>query len=172
MNSRQLRRQIITGGDPLADHSDNPTRTVSPQVPLNLAAQPCFALQSASHAITRAYKPLLDPLGLTYTQYTVMLALWEADGISLAELAEKLHTNPPSLTPVIRRLAERELLTRQRVPDDERRLTIQLTKSGEQLRDQARDIPQAMLCRVRIATEEAGELIEVLSRIRQSLDAR
>ncbi|HLR56503.1 MAG TPA: hypothetical protein VK096_07075, partial [Actinomycetales bacterium] len=69
-------------------------------------------------------------------------------------------------------LAQRELLTRQRVPDDERRLTIQLTKSGEQLRDQARDIPQEMLCRVGISTEEAGELIEVLSRIRQSLDAR
>lgn len=152
--------------------TDPSTETGSPQVPLNLAAQPCFALQSASHAITRAYKPLLEPLGLTYTQYTVLLALWETDGISLAELAAKLHTNPPSLTPVIRRLAERELLTRQRAADDERRLTIQLTKSGEQLRERARDIPQEMLCRVGVTPEEAGELIEVLSRIRRTLDAR
>lgn len=143
-----------------------------PAISLDLDAQPCFALQSVSHAITRAYKPLLEPLGLTYTQYTVMLALWESDGISLAELAAKLHTNPPSLTPVIRRLAERGLLTRDRADDDERRLKIRLTAAGEKLRDQARDIPYQMLCQVGLSPQEGSDLIALLTRIRTTLDAR
>lgn len=137
-----------------------------------LEAQPCFALQSTSHAITRAYKELLEPLGLTYTQYTVMLALWESDGRSLAELADKLHTNPPSLTPVIRRLAERGLLTRERATDDERRLEIRLTQAGIQLRGRAANVPNEMLCRVGLSPDEGTELIDLLSRIRATLDGR
>lgn len=141
-------------------------------MPLDLDAQPCFALQSASHAITRAYKPLLEPLGLTYTQYTVLLALWESDGLSLAELAAKLHTNPPSLTPVIRRLADRGILTRERADDDERRLTIQLTETGWAMREDAAEIPYQMLCRVGLNPAEGADLIALLTRIRTTLDAR
>jgi len=136
----------------------------------DLDAQPCFALQSTSHAITRAYKPLLEPLGLTYTQYTVMLALWQADAVSLAQLANKLHTNPPSLTPVIRRLAEMGLLTRQRAANDERRLIISLTKKGTNLREDAQEIPYQMLCRVGLTPDEGEDLIALLSRIRTTLD--
>lgn len=141
-------------------------------MPLDLEAQPCFALQSASHAITRAYKPLLEPLGLTYTQYTVLLALWQNDGLSLAELATKLHTNPPSLTPVIRRLAERGLLTRNRAAEDERRLTISLTTQGRAMREDAQEIPYQMLCRVGLTPQEGADLITLLTRIRTTLDAR
>lgn len=141
-------------------------------VPQDLGAQACFALQSTSHAITRAYKPLLEPLDLTYTQYTVMLALWESDGLSLAELATKLHTNPPSLTPVIRRLAERDLITRQRDTNDERRLTIRLTSAGAAMREAAAEIPSEMLCRVGLDAQEGADLIALLSRIRATLDAR
>lgn len=140
-------------------------------ISLHLEEQPCFALQATSHAITRAYKPLLEPLGLTYTQYTVLLALWEEDGISLAELATKLHTNPPSLTPVIRRLEERELLTRRRSPEDERRLEIAVTVAGWRLRESAEKIPYQMLCRVGLSPEEGAALIEQLSRVRAALDA-
>jgi len=140
-------------------------------VPQDLDAQACFALQSTSHAITRAYKPLLEPLGLTYTQYTVLLALWESDGRSLAELAAALHTNPPSLTPVIRRLDERGLLTRERAASDERRLIISITPAGWELRDEAKQIPYEMLCRVGLDPKEGAELIDLLSRIRATLDA-
>ena len=141
-------------------------------VSLALGAQPCFALQSTSHAITRAYKPLLKPLGLTYTQYTVLLALCEQDGVSLAKLAETLRTNPPSLTPVIRRLAQRGLLTRERAADDERRLLINLTGQGRDLRAAAADIPYQMLCQVGLSAQEGAELIDLLSRMRENLDAR
>ena len=170
MSSQQSPRRITTG---VSNFLAVTNVAVQPaDMPLDLEAQPCFALQSASRAITRAYKPLLEPLGLTYTQYTVLLALWEQDGLSLAELAARLHTDPPSLTPVIRRLAERGLLTRERAENDERRLIIELTEAGRALRTDAHEIPYQMLCRVGLDPQEGADLIALLTRIRSTLDAR
>src|SRR5690625_3828597 len=141
----------------------------TPEMSMALADQPCFALQTTSFAITRAYKELLAPLDLTYTQYTIMLALWERDGLALRELSEKLQTDPPSLTPVIRRLEEKRLLTRERDENDERRLVIALTDKGVGLQDSARHIPYQMMSDVGLNETEARELIAHLARMRESL---
>lgn len=136
-----------------------------------LHEQPCFALYSTVNAITRAYRPLLEPLGLTYTQYVVMLSLWERDGVSLRELSAHTGLDSPSLTPVIKRLAARGLVSRQRSAADERRLVLTLTEPGRRLRRDARDIPARMLCQVGLSTAEERRLFDLTRKILQSLGA-
>ncbi|MCT8987540.1 MarR family winged helix-turn-helix transcriptional regulator [Shewanella phaeophyticola] len=95
--------------------------------PIRLNNQFCFAVYSTSLAIIQLYKPLLESIGLTYTQYLVMLILWEQDGLSLKSVATQLGQQSGALTPVIKRLESDGLLKRVRTPNDERRLCLQLT---------------------------------------------
>ena len=97
---------------------------------LQLDNQLCFALYSASLAMTKSYKPLLDALDLTYPQYLVMLILWQQDGIALKDIAQKLFTESGALTPVLKRMQEMGLLLRARSPHSERTLEIRLTDKG------------------------------------------
>jgi DNA-binding MarR family transcriptional regulator len=108
---------------------------------LLLDNQLCFALYSSSLAMTRLYKPLLRDLGLTYPQYVVMLALWEQDGISVSALGGKVFLDSGTLTPLLKRLAASQLITRQRQTIDERSVHIALTSEGRALQSKAAGIP-------------------------------
>jgi DNA-binding MarR family transcriptional regulator len=108
---------------------------------LRLDRQLCFALYAASRAMTRAYGPVLEPLGLTYPQYLVMLVLWETDDRTVGELGDRLGLDSGTLTPLLKRLEQRELIGRSRDPADERVVRIRLTDAGRALRDQATHVP-------------------------------
>src|SRR3954452_15452609 len=101
---------------------------------LALDRQLCFALYSASLAMTKVYKPLLAPLGLTYPQYLVMLALWEHDGQSVSALGDKLALDSGTLTPLLKRLQTQGRISRERDAQDERRVIVRLTPAGRQLK--------------------------------------
>jgi len=113
---------------------------------LLLENQICFAIYSAAHAFAQAYKPHLDPMGLTYPQYLVMLLLWEEDGRSVNELGQPLHLDSGTLTPLLKRMEKAGFVTRQRDTKDERVIRIHLTEQGRSLQTRARAIPPAMLC--------------------------
>ena len=112
---------------------------------LQLDNQLCFALYSASLAMTRLYKPLLEPLGLTYPQYLALLVLWERDGLAVNELGERLFLDSGTLTPLLKRLEASGLVERQRDPQDERRVRIRLTPQGRALRERAESVPACVL---------------------------
>lgn len=111
---------------------------------LLLDNQLCFALYSASNAIVRAYRPLLDQLDLTYPQYLVMLVLWQQDGVSVKQLGEQLFLDSGTLTPLLKRLEVKGLLRRERSEQDERLRVLTLTEQGKALKKQAADTPLRM----------------------------
>ncbi|WP_298772644.1 MarR family winged helix-turn-helix transcriptional regulator [uncultured Shewanella sp.] len=115
---------------------------------LSLNNQICFSLYSASNAMIRAYRPLLDKLDLTYSQYLVMLVLWEHDGISVKTLGEKLHLDSGTLTPLLKRLEGKGLVSRGRSIEDERMRVLNLTEQGCLLKVQAQSVPEMMKCKV------------------------
>lgn len=111
---------------------------------LLLDQQLCFALYSTSLAMTKLYKPLLEALNITYPQYLVLLVLWEKEGITLKELAQRLHQDPGALTPVVKRLESEGLLQRRRDAQDERNLAIELTDAGRALKAKAVEVNAAV----------------------------
>ena len=113
---------------------------------LQLDRQLCFALYSASLAMTKLYKPLLAPLKLTYPQYLVMLVLWEADGITVSQLGERVALDSGTLTPLLKRLEASKLVQRLRDSADERRVLLQLTPAGRALKAKAAAVPEAVAC--------------------------
>jgi DNA-binding MarR family transcriptional regulator len=116
----------------------NPTPTLDDQL--------CFALYSTAHAVTRAYKPLLDEYGLTYPQYLVLLVLWEQDGMSVKEIGERLFLDSGTLTPLLKRMEAAGFVRRSRDPADERQLRVGLTAKAQDLRSKARDIAYKLFC--------------------------
>lgn len=112
---------------------------------LLLDNQLCFALYSASLAMTKLYKPLLETLGLTYPQYLAMLVLWERDGLMVSELGERLFLDSGTLTPLLKRLEASGLIARIRDVQDERRVHITLTQTGRALKAKAVQIPACIL---------------------------
>ena len=145
--------------------------TATPPSPpeLLLDNQLCFALYSASLAMTKLYKPLLDTLGLTYPQYLVMLALWERDGLTVSELGERLFLDSGTLTPLLKRLEAAGLLVRLRDVQDERRVRITLTGQGRALRDGAQPIPHCVLARAQCTPADIGALTAQLHALRDRL---
>ena len=133
---------------------------------LALDKQLCFALYSASLAMTKVYKPLLAPLGLTYPQYLVMLALWENDAQTVSALGDKLALDSGTLTPLLKRLETQGQLSRERDAEDERRVIVRLTPAGRQLKVQARRIPQE------IGRASGCELSEIVGLTRQLTSVR
>ena len=121
-------------------------KSATPKVPgeswLRLDQQLCFALYSASLAMTKLYKPLLDPLGLTYPQYLAMLVLWERDGLGVSELGQRLMLDSGTLTPLLKRLESAGLVQRLRDSADERRVLLRLTPAGRALKARAAHLPQ------------------------------
>src|SRR6478609_4268065 len=108
---------------------------------LKLEDQLCFSIYAAQHAFNRFYKPLLEPLGLTYPQYLVLLTLWEEDGLPLKAIGERLALDSGTLTPLLRRMEQSGLLTRERDATDERIVRIHLTTKGKKLRAKAESFP-------------------------------
>jgi DNA-binding MarR family transcriptional regulator len=129
---------------------------------LALENQFCFALYSASHAMTKAYKPLLDRLGLTYPQYLVMLVLWEQDGILVKDIGARLFLDSGTLTPLLKRLEANGLVARNRDPQDERQVRISLSAEGRARRAEATAIPAQLLC-------ASGQEAVALARLRGEL---
>jgi len=143
---------------------------MAPRDPLQLDDQLCFALYNASRALTRAYAPLLEPLGLTYPQYLVLLVLWERDGLPVKEVGERLALDSGTLTPLCKRLEQQGLVERRRGEDDERVVRIFLSPEGRALRGKARKIPMDLACR---AGYDLGSdrSVRELSRLRDELTA-
>ena len=125
---------------------------------LALDDQLCFALYAATHAITRAYRPLLNELGITYPQYLVLLVLWERDTVPVGEIARRLQLDAAALTPLVKRLESLGLVTRQRDARDERIVRISLSSSGRALRTRAAQVRQDVSKRTGLASAEASGL--------------
>jgi DNA-binding MarR family transcriptional regulator len=146
-----------------------PNATASAQDWLRLDDQLCFALHSASLAMTRLYKPLLEPLGLTYPQYLVMLVLWETDGPTVGELGERLYLDSGTLTPLLKRLEAGGLVSRERSATDERRVHVHLTEAGRSLRRAARAVPRQLAAQTGCGADELTELVHRLQSLRTRL---
>jgi DNA-binding MarR family transcriptional regulator len=136
---------------------------------LQLDRQLCFALYSASLATTRLYKPLLEPLGLTYPQYLVLLVLWEQDGRGVNELGERLFLDSGTLTPLLKRMASAGWLKRERASDDERRVIVSLTPAGRALRQRAQAVPQQIGAATGCSAPELAALTQRLQALRDQI---
>ncbi len=132
---------------------------------LKLDHQLCFALYAATHSLTRAYRCSLEPLGITYTQYLVMLVLWETDGISVGKIAQRLELDSATLTPMLKRLEVAGFISRVRNQKDERIVEIKLTKIGHELQHQIAKVQEGVACQTGLSTDEFGELKETLHRL-------
>jgi DNA-binding MarR family transcriptional regulator len=111
-----------------------------------LEQQLCFSVYSAAHAFNAAYKPLLEPFGLTYPQYLVMLALWQKDGVSVKEIGARLNLDSGTLTPLLKRLQASGYVRRGRNPADERQLLVELTPEGQSLRSRLAEVRKSLVC--------------------------
>jgi MarR family transcriptional regulator, organic hydroperoxide resistance regulator len=133
--------------------------------PLALERQVCFALVVASRSVLSVYRPLLDPMGLTHPQYLVMLALWGKSPLSVREIGTLLQLDSPTLSPLLKRLAAANLVTRTRSTEDERQLDIALTQPGRDLREQAEKIPAAIVAQLGIEIPELEGLHAALTKV-------
>ncbi|WP_445355436.1 MarR family winged helix-turn-helix transcriptional regulator [Microbulbifer sp. EKSA008] len=131
--------------------------------------QLCFSLYSASLAMSKMYKPLLETLGITYPQYLMMLVLWEDDGITATELSLRLGQDKGALTPVIKRLENQKLINRHRDPGDERRVIIELTDAGRSMQKEAASIPTQVLNACGLNPQSARALKTQIETLRQYL---
>jgi len=147
----------------MARRSPAPAPSTAPEW-LLLDRQLCFALYAASLAMTKLYKPLLDPLGLTYPQYLAMLVLWEGDGVTVSQLGERLALDSGTLTPLLKRLEALGLLQRLRDAADERRVLLRLTPTGRRLRTSAQKVPVAI---ARATGCELGEITALTAQLQQ-----
>ena len=132
---------------------------------LRLKNQLCFPLYAVSNLITRKYKPLLDQLDLTYTQYIVMMVLWEEKQVNEKFLCEALCLKTNTLTPLLQKLEEKGYVKKGKDPNDERNLVITLTKAGEKLQDKALHVPESIAREFHLTEEESSELYRVLYKI-------
>ena len=139
---------------------------------LRLEEQLCFALYSASRAVTSAYRPLLDELNLTYPQYLVLLVLWEDDACTIGQLGDRLHLDSGTLSPLIKRLEAAGLVRRQRSVTDERRVDVTLTADGRALEDRAACIPERLLGSTDADPAQLAALREALTLITSEVYAR
>lgn len=142
----------------------------APENPLLLDEQICFALYNASRALTARYRELLEPLGLTYPQYLVLLVLWQTDVVTVSHLGERLHLDSGTLSPLLRRLEAAGLVTRVRAPEDERSVRVSLTEEGSSLRRLAENIPERVCAATGLQLGELqllrDEVISVAEHIR------
>ena len=132
---------------------------------LRLKNQLCFPLYAVSNLITRKYKPLLDKLDLTYTQYIVMMVLWEEKQVNEKFLCEALCLKTNTLTPLLKKLEEKGYVKKDKDESDERNLVITLTREGEKLQDKALRVPECISREFHLTSEEASELYRVLYKI-------
>ena len=137
---------------------------------LLLDNQLCFSLYSATNAITRYYRLFLKELGITYTQYLVLIALWEGECKKAADIAGMLKLDLPTITPILKKLEQMDLVTRKRSITDERVVNIELTKQGVDLEDQVAAIQHKVACKTHLPASEFNELKKTLSDLTSALE--
>ncbi len=132
---------------------------------LRLDKQLCFALYACSREIIKAYKPILDPLDLTYTEYVVLMALWEKDKVPVKELGQKIFLDSGTLTPLLKKMAEKSLVVRERSPSDERSVIISLTSKGKGLEKKCRENPDKLICEAKLDQVDGDALMKNLHKM-------
>lgn len=137
---------------------------------LKIDNQLCFPLYACAKEIVRKYKPFLDEIDLTYTQYIAMLVLWEEKEINVKALGKRLYLDSGTLTPVLKRLEQKGLISRQRDSRDERNLIVRLSEQGEALKEKAVEIPYKMSGCVTLSEDDAAQLYRILHKLLQSED--
>ena len=133
--------------------------------PLKLENQLCFPLYAGAKEIVKRYKPFLDEIGLTYTQYIAMMVMWEKKMVNVKTLGEALYLDTGTLTPLLKKLEAQGLVTRRRSTEDERNLIVTITPQGEALRERAVTIPERMGQCIGISGEEAKTLYDLLYKL-------
>ena len=137
---------------------------------LKIENQLCFPLYAASREVIKQYKPYLDEMDLTYTQYVVMMALWENQEMTVKELGNVLYLDSGTLTPLLKKLEAKGYVTRTRSHKDERNLIVGVTETGMTLRDKALAIPEAIKVQTRMSYEEMKTLYDLLYKMLECLD--
>ncbi|MBQ5471146.1 MAG: MarR family transcriptional regulator [Treponema sp.] len=132
---------------------------------LKLDNQLCFPLYAASREILRLYTPFLSPLDLTYTQYIVLMVLWEKENMTVGELGKKLFLDTGTLSPLLKSMEKKNLVKRERAKQDERVVTIAITQEGMSLKEKAREIPLKVGNCLKVSPEEAEQLYRILYKI-------
>src|SRR5687768_10078568 len=139
----------------------------APKLPLD--SQLCFSLYGASMAVNRTYKPMLDELGLTYTQYLVLSTLWEEDGLPISSIADRLSLESSTITPMVKRLEAAGFVTRQRNPKDERQVIVTLEGKGRNLNQKTACLTQALLERSGLTPDQLTKLNGQVQKLRDAL---
>lgn len=132
---------------------------------LKLENQICFQLYACSKEVIKKYKPFLDEIGLTYTQYIAMMVLWEKKSINLKELGKLLFLDSGTLTPMLKKMEKQDIITRERSGEDERNIIIKITLKGEELKKKANEIPQKIYNCISLNEDEAKKLYEILHKV-------
>ncbi|RAP74116.1 MarR family winged helix-turn-helix transcriptional regulator [Paenibacillus montanisoli] len=132
---------------------------------LELDNQLCFALYACAREVMKLYRPYLDELGITYTQYVTLLALWEKDGVPVKELGSRLYLDSGTLTPLLKKLEGMALIRRERDRGDERSVIVRLTEQGRELKTRAMTIPERVYCQTSIPEEEIVQLRDQLRKL-------
>jgi MarR family transcriptional regulator, organic hydroperoxide resistance regulator len=138
---------------------------------LSLDRQLCFALYSASRAMTAAYRPILGELNLTYPQYLVMLVLWEEGRITVGRLGERLQLDSGTLSPLLKRLEANGFVRRERSPADERTVLVSLTPAGRRLERRAQCIPERLLASTGLTEQDGADLRDAVRQLTDALNA-
>lgn len=136
---------------------------------LKLENQLCFTVYAVSREMMRQYRPILDEMGITYTQYVALLALWEQDDITVKELGARLYLDSGTLTPLLKKMEAQGLLRRERDPKDERNVRIRLSEEGHRLKERAYEVPEKVFCRTGMSAEEAVMLRQRLAELLQQV---
>lgn len=137
---------------------------------LKLSNQLCFPLYACARQVVNRYTPYLKPLGITYTQYIVLLVLWEEDGITVGEIGRKLYLDTGTVTPLLKKLETMELVVRCRSTQDERVVLITLTDKGRELREQSKDIPYQLGGCMVLSEDEVKTLYMLLYKLLDSFE--
>ncbi len=132
---------------------------------IRLENQLCFPLYVCSKEIVRRYKPYLDELNLTYTQYIAMMVLWEEREVTVTELGKQLFLDSGTLTPLLKKLEQKGFVTRKRMESDERNVCISITDKGDRLKEEAVKIPEKMSCCISLNPEEVKTLYTILQKV-------
>lgn len=153
----------------MSNHTNNSTMEEETENALSLEAQLCFSIYSAMLGINKVYRPLLEALNLTYPQYLVMLILWEKDGINVSEICQKLFLETTTVTPLLKRLADKDIIERRKSQEDERQVLLFLTEKGRALKEQAKDIPSCVFQAMDLPLEDLKALRGNLQQLRQKM---
>jgi DNA-binding MarR family transcriptional regulator len=145
--------------------------TANTEESLLLENQICFPLYAAGNALVRAYRPFLDPLDITYSQYLVMLVLWQHSSVTVKELGQQLRLDSGTLTPVLKRLEGKGLVLRKRSEHDERARVISLTTQGQSLKKQAINIPSDLACKTGFSAAKGKQLKLLCEQLLEILDS-